>query len=295
MGIGGSDVSKEAADMILMDDNFASIVNGVEEGRIIFDNLKKSIAYTLSSNIPEISPFILFVILGIPLPLGTILILCVDLGTDMVPAISLAYEGAESDIMLRPPRDGNKENMVSGKLIGFAYFQIGIMQALAAFYTYFVVMADYGFPIKILAGQSSGENGHFLPDSSSPVRNYFGKIIDHGQQKEILGNAQAAYFACIIVVQWADLIICKTRKLSLFQQGMNNWVLNFGLLFETIVACIVIYTPYVGTNFFGAQPIKFVHWLPGIPFAIMIVVYDEIRKMIIRFMPGGWVEDMTFW
>merc|ERR1712241_1227777 len=84
MGIAGSDVSKQAADMILLDDNFASIVVGVEEGRLIFDNLKKSIAYTLTSNIPEISPFLLFILADVPLPLGTVTILCIDLGTDMV-------------------------------------------------------------------------------------------------------------------------------------------------------------------------------------------------------------------
>ena len=80
MGITGTEVAKEAADMILLDDNFASIVNGVEEGRIIFDNLKKSIAYTLSSNIPEIAPFLFFQTIKIPLPLTTVMILLVDLG-----------------------------------------------------------------------------------------------------------------------------------------------------------------------------------------------------------------------
>jgi len=84
MGITGSDVSKQAADMILLDDNFASIVVGVEEGRLIFDNLKKSIAYTLTSNIPEITPFLMYILIGIPLPLAAITILCIDLGTDMV-------------------------------------------------------------------------------------------------------------------------------------------------------------------------------------------------------------------
>ena len=87
MGIAGSDVSKQAADMILLDDNFASIVTGVEEGRLIFDNLKKSIAYTLTSNIPEISPFLAFILCDIPLPLGTVTILCIDLGTDMVSSV----------------------------------------------------------------------------------------------------------------------------------------------------------------------------------------------------------------
>ncbi len=103
MGIAGSDVSKQAADMILLDDNFASIVVGVEEGdrilqqyihciqsvsgRLIFDNLKKSIAYTLASNIPEITPFLCFIIFGIPLPLGTVTILFIDLGTDLVDSV----------------------------------------------------------------------------------------------------------------------------------------------------------------------------------------------------------------
>ena len=113
MGIAGSDVSKQAADMILLDDNFASIVTGVEEGRLIFDNLKKSIAYTLTSNIPEITPFLMYLITDIPLPLGTITILCIDLGTDMVPAISLAYEKAENDIMKRRPRDPKHDRLVN--------------------------------------------------------------------------------------------------------------------------------------------------------------------------------------
>eukprot|EP00889_Picochlorum_renovo_P002044 jgi/Picre1/29074/NNA_004467.t1 len=114
MGISGKDVSKEAADMILMDDNFASIVNGVEEGRVIFDNLKKSIAYTLASKFPEQIPFLLFVVLSFPPAISTILILSIDLGCDMLPAISLAYEPKEADIMDRPPRNPDVERLVPG-------------------------------------------------------------------------------------------------------------------------------------------------------------------------------------
>merc|ERR1711972_1152695 len=144
MGITGTEVAKEAADMILLDDNFASIVNGVEEGRIIFDNLKKSIAYTLSSNIPEITPFLLFIVFAIPLPLGTVTILCIDLGTDMVPAISMAYEGPESDIMKRQPRNPFTDKLVNERLISMAYGQIGMIQASAGFFVYFVILAENG-------------------------------------------------------------------------------------------------------------------------------------------------------
>merc|ERR1719412_1501080 len=145
MGIAGSDVSKQAADMILLDDNFASIVTGVEEGRLIFDNLKKSIAYTLTSNIPEISPFLIFILADVPLPLGTVTILCIDLGTDMVPAISMAYEKAESDIMKRPPRNPFTDKLVNERLISMAYGQIGMIQASAGFFVYFVILAENGF------------------------------------------------------------------------------------------------------------------------------------------------------
>jgi len=141
----GSDVAKNAADMLLLDDNFCSIVNGVEEGRLIFDNLKKSIAYTLSSNIPEILPFIMFILSNVPLPLSTVLILCIDLGTDMVPAISFAYENPELDIMDRTPRKSKLDHLVNTKLISFAYFQIGVIQASAGLYTYFLILNDFGF------------------------------------------------------------------------------------------------------------------------------------------------------
>lgn len=121
-------MSKQGADLILLDDNFASTVTGVGEGRLIFDNLKKSIAYTLTSNIPEISPFLMFILLAIPLPLGTVTILCIDLGTDLVPAISLAYEKAETDIMKRKPRDPVRDKLVNERLISLAYGQIGMIQ-----------------------------------------------------------------------------------------------------------------------------------------------------------------------
>jgi len=158
MGIMGTEVSKEAADMILLDDNFASIVKGVEEGRLIFDNLKKSIAYTLSSNIPEIAPFLSFITVDIPLPLSTVLILCIDLGTDMVPAISMAWETAEADIMKRKPRDQKVDRLVTKKLICFAYLQIGIIQAMAGFYSYLVVLSDYGYMPHTLPGLGADDN-----------------------------------------------------------------------------------------------------------------------------------------
>lgn len=145
MGIAGTDVTKDSADMILLNDDFSAIILGIEEGRKIFDNLKKSIAYTLTSNIPEIIPFIVFIVFQVPLPLSTVLILCVDLGTDIFPAVSFAYEDPELDIMTRRPRK-KYDHLVSGKLLVFAYLQMGVIQTCGGFVCYFMVMNDFGFP-----------------------------------------------------------------------------------------------------------------------------------------------------
>eukprot|EP01062_Namystynia_karyoxenos_P059066 TRINITY_DN504_c1_g1_i6.p1 TRINITY_DN504_c1_g1~~TRINITY_DN504_c1_g1_i6.p1 ORF type:complete len:1539 (+),score=682.86 TRINITY_DN504_c1_g1_i6:127-4743(+) len=286
MGIAGTDVTKEAADMILMDDNFASIVRGVKEGRLIFDNLKKSIAYTLSSNIPEISPFICFILVGLPLPLSTVLILCVDLGTDMVPAISLAYENPERDIMERKPRT-KADNLVTMRLISFSYFQIGIIQALAGFYTFFAVLYSEGLPPNKLPWH--GElHGYFTP--GGPPLGGFSVVENLNAQQ----RAQTAFFISIIIVQWADILICKTRRLSLFDQGMKNDQLNFGLFFETALAVCLIYLPGVATVF-GIEKLRFIYWLPAFPFSVLIVTYDECRKWLIRNYEGGWIDRKTYW
>merc|ERR1712209_306267 len=216
MGIAGSDVSKQAADMILLDDNFASIVTGVEEGRLIFDNLKKSIAYTLTSNIPEISPFLLFILADIPLPLGTVTILCIDLGTDMVPAISMAYEQAESDIMKRPPRNPFTDKLVNERLISMAYGQIGMIQASAGFFVYFVILCENGFWPSTLLGLRRSWDSSAVND----LEDSYGQEWTYADRKILEYTCHTAFFVSIVIVQWADLIICKTRKNSVFQQGM---------------------------------------------------------------------------
>ena len=290
MGIAGSDVSKQAADMILLDDNFASIVTGVEEGRLIFDNLKKSIAYTLTSNIPEISPFLLFILADIPLPLGTVTILCIDLGTDMLPAISMAYEEAESDIMKRQPRNPFTDKLVNERLISMAYGQIGMIQASAGFFVYFVILAENGFLPRDLFGIRKRWDSKAVND----LEDSYGQEWTYHERKILEFTCHTAFFVSIVIVQWADLIICKTRKLSVFQQGMKNWMLNFGLIFETALAAFLSYTPGMAKGL-RMYPLKLNWWFPAIPFSILIFCYDEVRKYILRRNPGGWVELETYY
>ncbi|CAD8136306.1 unnamed protein product [Paramecium pentaurelia] len=149
MGISGSDVTKDAADMILLNDDFASIVDGVEEGRKIFDNLKKTIVYLLTSNITEVFPYVGEIAIGLPLPLSNAFILTICIGTDILPAISFAYEEAEIDIMTRQPRKKD-DHLVSLRLITHAYLLQGIIATSAGFFSYFSTMNEYGFPPQLL-------------------------------------------------------------------------------------------------------------------------------------------------
>merc|ERR1711992_181364 len=291
MGIAGSDVSKQAADMILLDDNFASIVTGVEEGRLIFDNLKKSIAYTLTSNIPEISPFLLFIIADVPLPLGTVTILCIDLGTDMVPAISMAYEFAESDIMKRQPRNPFTDKLVNERLISMAYGQIGMIQASAGFFVYFVIMCENGFWPSTLLGLRRSWDSQAVND----LEDSYGQEWTYADRKILEYTCHTAFFVSIVIVQWADLIICKTRKNSVFQQGMKNMFMNFGLFFETALAAFLSYCPGMDKGL-RMYPLYINWWLPALPFSVLIFIYDECRKSLLRRNgPGSWVERETYY
>ena len=290
MGISGADVSKQAADMILMDDNFSSIVTGVMEGRLIFDNLKKSIAYTLTSNIPEITPFLLFILFKIPRPLDTIHILCIDLGTDLLPAISLAYESPESEIMQRNPRNPKKDRLVNNRLITMCYAQIGMLQAAAGFLTYFIIMGVNGFFPLFLFGISDRWDNRDINN----LEDSYGVEWSYTARKQLEYTSNTGFFVSIVITQWADLIICKTRRNSVFtQKGINYWMIA-GLIFETVLALFLTYTPVIN-NVLKMYPLR-LEWLTlPLSFTVAIFCYDEIRKWLMRKFPGGWVDRETYY
>ena len=148
----GAAYSTKCADLVLLDDNFSSIVAGIEEGRLMFENLKKVLLYSLSSNVAELAAFLFSMVAGIPLPLGVLAVLCIDLGTDMLPAVSLAFEESEENLMKKKPRNPDTDHLINEKLIFLSYGQIGLIQAAAGFFTYFVIMAENGFwPERLLS------------------------------------------------------------------------------------------------------------------------------------------------
>jgi sodium/potassium-transporting ATPase subunit alpha len=253
MGLAGTSVAREAADIVLLDDNFASIVHAIEEGRCVFENIRKFITYIFASNIPELVPYIGYILFGIPLPLTIMQILAVDLGTDMFPALALGSERPSPDIMQRPPRSKEERLLTRGVLVR-AYLFLGLFEALAGMSAYFYVMYNAGWhwpqPVDITAA-------FYL-------------------------QATTACFAGIIATQIANVFTCRSPNLSIATLGLfSNRLVLLGIATELALAAFIIYTP-VGNAMFGCAPISIDVLLLLIPFTLLLLLADEARKFMGR-------------
>jgi len=255
MGIAGTDVAKEAADLILLDDNFASIVAAIEEGRAVFENIRKFLTYILSSNIPELVPYLAFVLFRIPLPLTIIQILAVDLGTDMLPALALGAEKPDPDVMSRPPR-ARGERLLSWGLIARAYLFLGVLEAAASMAVFFFVLDAAGWRYGDLSGKTD----------------------------PLYLQATTACLAAIVATQVANVFLCRhPLKSSLSFSPFSNAFILPGIAAELGMILFIVYTP-AGNWLFGAAPIGPEVWLLAGFFAALMWALEEARKAWLRRM-----------
>jgi magnesium-transporting ATPase (P-type) len=254
MGISGTDVAKEAADMILTDDNFASIVKAIEEGRAVYSNIRKFLLYILNSNMPEGVPsaFFLFSKGMIPLPLTVMQILSIDLGTDMMPALGLGTELPEKGVMDKPPRS-RKEALLNKRVVVKGFFWYGLLESIAAMVAYFLVNVLNGWPN--------------VPLANSGI---------------VYRQATTLTLAAIVFCQIGMVLNCRTERQSLFKVGLfsNKTVLK-GIVFEILLISLIIYVPFL-QGIFQTAPIGIKEWVFLIVLPPLIVLIEEIRKAISR-------------
>jgi magnesium-transporting ATPase (P-type) len=256
MGIAGSDVAKEAADMILSDDNFASIVAAVEEGRTVFANIKKFITYIFTSNTPEAVPFVLFALSGgrIPLALNILQILSIDLGTDIVPALALGAEPPEPGVMDRPPRDLG-EHTITRSLLLRAYPWLGAIQSLAAMAAFYFVYWMNG---------------------------YWGQWLDLPSSGPLYQAATAMTLAALVATQIGNVFAQRTDRVSVFRIGFfSNRLVWLGIATEVVLVLLITYVPALQWVF-GTATIPASYWLFLAAWLPSLFVADEIRKAIVR-------------
>jgi Ca2+-transporting ATPase len=256
MGASGTEVAREAADMVLLDDDFSSIVAAVEEGRAVYANVRRFTGYIFTSNTPEAVPFVLFGLSGgrIPLALDVMHILAVDLGTDLLPALALGAERPEPGVMDRPPRRRD-EHLITGALLRRSYLWLGPAQAA-------VTMGAF-----LLAFRAMGvDGGWFQLPGSGPVHR----------------AASAAALAAVVTTQVGNLFAHRTQRRSIRTVGLGgNRLLWVGIASELVVVAAIVYLPPLQAVI-GTAPFPAWMWLPLLAAAPTLLVIDEVRKALLR-------------
>ncbi len=258
MGVAGTDVAKSSADMILLDDNFASIVNAVEEGRAVFENIRKFLTYILCSNVPELVPYLIYVLFRVPLPLTVIQILAVDLGTDMVPALALGAERPDHGVMRQPPRPRH-ERLLSWPLLARAYLWLGPLQAAISLSAFFLVLK--------LGGWQPG--------------------VELGTHDPLYLQSTTACLAAIIAAQIVNVFLCRHPRAAAWSFRLtSNKLLLIGLGVELTLLLLIVFTP-PGHAVFGTAPFAPQVWWGIAVLAGLFGLLEEGRKFLVRSMAGS--------
>jgi len=264
MGMRGTDVAKDASDIILLDDNFATIISAIEEGRGVYENIRKFIVYVLTSNVPEILPYIAYVLFPIPLPITVVQILCIDLFTDMLPAIGLGNEPPESDTMLHPPRAGHEKLVNIGSFLR-SYAFIGPIESLLSFLVFFNVLFSGGW-----------KWGAVLPADSA-----------------LYSRAAGAFLATIIFSQIGNVMACRSSRQTALPclARFNPWI-TAGIAVEIIFIVAIINLPGFH-RFFSTNQLETAMWRWIICAPFIIFGLEELRKFLARYSTKAHEQKST--
>ncbi|MBN1529390.1 MAG: cation-transporting P-type ATPase [Thermoleophilaceae bacterium] len=258
MGASGTDVAREAATMVLTDDSFASIVAAVEEGRVVYDNIRKFVTYIFAHATPEVVPFLLFALSGgaIPLPLTALQILAIDLGTETLPALALGREPAEPGIMSRRPR-ARERGIIDGPMLRRAWLWLGLLEALLVTGGFLYVLLSAGWSPGDDVGAGTALHSDYLA-------------------------ATAMTFAGITACQVGTAFAARTSSASLRSIGvLSNPLLLWGIAFELAFAAAIVYLPPLQDLFHTAAL--------GVPELVILTTFpfivwgsDELRRAWLR-------------
>ena len=258
MGRSGTEVARQAATMVLTDDNFATIVDAVEEGRRVYDNVRKFILYIFTHAVPEVAPFLVFALSGgaIPLPLTVMQLLAIDLGTDTLPALALSREPAEAGLMDRPPRSPT-EGVIRPALLARAWGFLGVISAALVLTGFFVVLHGGGWHL------------HAPTGTGSPLHH-------------IYQQATTVAWLGIVACQIGTAFAARTDRASLRTIGLaTNPLLLAGIAVELAFAAALIYSPFLHP-IFGTAAVEPRQLAIVAPYPFIVWGADEARRWVGR-------------
>jgi magnesium-transporting ATPase (P-type) len=252
MGAGGTDVARESADMVLLDNDFTSIIEGVKLGRSTFDNLRKFVYYVYTHNWAELVAFVAFVLLQTPLPLLVIQVLAIDLGMDVLPSLALIMEPPEPDVMMKPPRKSGTRLINVSTLLKGLY--VGVVVSVGAIYWAFHVWGIEGWVL-----------GHSTVNDAV--------VYARGTTIVMVG---------IMMGQLGNLFSARTSSLSAFRLSpfRNRWIF-LGILGQFAIMAAIIYMPFL-QPLFGTAPLLPLDLLVLLLLAPAALLLEELRKMLTR-------------
>ena len=266
MGIVGTDVAREAADVILTQDNFSTIVDAIQEGRAIYDNIRKFMTYIFTSNVPELVPFILSAIAQIPLALTVRQILAIDLGTDILPALALGAEKPEPDIISRPPRKRGQP-LIDRHLLMRSFAWLGMIEAVLCYLGFFYVYArTYDLPLE-----------QFLSAGSAIP------TLLHAVPHHVHVLAVTMFHAGVVMAQVGNVLACRSERFRVSEVGwFSNPLIWWGILAEIALILILIYVPPLA-EMFDHQALPLEYWFPLALFGPLLYGLDRVRKQLVHF------------
>ncbi|KDQ61520.1 hypothetical protein JAAARDRAFT_30968 [Jaapia argillacea MUCL 33604] len=282
----GSDVAKEAASMILLNNDFSSIPVAIEMGRLVFDNLKKVIIYLMpAGTYTEFMTVLANVFLGMQLALSSYLQVCFSITNDVVMSISLMYEKPEADLMLRKPRNARTDRLTDWRFFIQIYLFMGLMMWPCAMSMWFLYMSHQGlrFYDVILVYNQWGDG-------------YHGYTID--QLTEFVYVGQCIYYVTMVFMQYGGLLSVRNRRVSIFQSNplwgpRRNLVVPLGMIGTALIAVTNLYGPGLERVFY-TRPIPGMFWGLPFSFALGILMVDETRKLIVRSYPKSIIAKMAW-
>eukprot|EP01135_Chromosphaera_perkinsii_P009351 Nk52_evm27s1737 gene=Nk52_evmTU27s1737 len=307
MGITGSDVAKETADVILMDDNFSSIVDGIEQGRAIFENMRKAFAYMMGGNGVEFLPPVITMIIGIPQALSTFLMIVICCMTDMGPTLSLAWQSPDGHVMNQKPRNIKTERLFQWPVMYYAWTVWGLIVGTGGgYFAFFMVMDRYGFSAHDLMWCSTD-----FADDSIGATEYAKKYITRSDaqdfdysfdmRSEAVNTAQTAYFVAAVGMQIFNIFAKKNRMESQFKNIFAkitgkikfNWATWVGIFAEICVVMFMVYCPFINSGL-STGPLKIQDFWYGVPAGFILLCGEETKKYYMRKNPNGKVAKYTY-